>query len=189
MECEQWQVEQAQHDPEAFRVLYNLYLPRVYTYVGYRVGVQEETEDLVSEIFLHVVEEIARFQWRHSYSFSAWLFRIAHNAIANFHRDAARAGIPLPLDALPLLAANSLLPEDALLRKELFAHLHTIVNELPSRRREVITLRYFAGLRNQEIAEVLNIDERTVASTMGRALTELQARFKMTAAHRRSSAE
>jgi RNA polymerase sigma-70 factor (ECF subfamily) len=178
-ECERDLVELARHDPEAFRMLYNFYLPRVYTYVSYRVGAQQDAEDLVSQIFLKVVEELARFEWRHAHSFAAWLFRIAHNIVVNFHRDASRAGAPLPQDALPAIAANALLPEDALLRKELFAQLHLMVNELPSRRREVLSLRYFAGLRNQEIAEVLGIAERTVASTLSRALSDLHTRLKI----------
>ncbi|MEO8288272.1 MAG: RNA polymerase sigma factor [Chloroflexota bacterium] len=171
-------VERAAYEPEAFRQLYDRYLPRVFTYVSYRVGRRDEAEDLVSEIFLKVVEDLPRFEWRHGGSFAAWVFRIAHNAVANFHRDTARHGRLLPADALPPIAANTLLPEDALLRKELFAHLHTVVNELPSRRREVVSLRYFAGLHNQEIAQILGIDERTVASTLSRALDELQARLK-----------
>ncbi|HET9495759.1 MAG TPA: sigma-70 family RNA polymerase sigma factor [Chloroflexia bacterium] len=175
VECEQQLVERAPGDPEAFRQLYNIYLPRVYAYVGYRVGAEQDTEDLVADIFLKVVEELGRFEWRHSKSFAAWVFRIAHNLVANFHRDTGRAGTLLPLDALPDIAANALLPEDSLLRKELFARLRDAVNALPARRREVVSLRYFAGLHNHEIAQVLGIDERTVGSTLSRALDELQA--------------
>lgn len=182
-ECEQQLIERAKHETDAFRQLYNLYLQRVYTYVSYRLGVQQDVEDLVSQIFLRVIEELAHFQWLHSYSFAAWVFRIAHNAVANFYRNASRSSPTLNLEVLPHIAANAMLPEDVLLRKERFAQLHLIVNNLPSRRREVICLRYFAGLRNQEIAEVLGIDERTVASTMSRALSDLQARFKIADAY------
>lgn len=180
---EQGLVERAACEPEAFRQLYNLYLSRVHTYISYRVGARQETEDLVSEVFLTVVEELPRFEWRHSGSFPAWLFRIAHNVTANFLRDTARArrvSISLPLDTLSPIAANTLLPEDALLRKELFAQLYVAVNALPARRREVVSLRYFAGLHNKEIALVLSIDERTVASTLGRALAELRAGLALT---------
>lgn len=177
-DCEQRLVEQARLNAEAFRRLYNLYLPRLYAYVVYRVGGVQDAADLVSEVFLKVAEELGSFQWRHDNSFAAWLFRIAHNLINNFHRDTQRAGVALPLDDLPQIAADGLLPEDALLRKEVFAHLHALVISLPPRRREVITLKYFGGLRNQEIAAVLGLDERTVASNLSRALDDLQVRTK-----------
>jgi RNA polymerase sigma-70 factor, ECF subfamily len=173
IDCEHELVAQARHDPEAFRRLYRVYFPRVYAYVSYRVGNAQDVEDLVAETFLSVARGLDGFEWRHGNSFAAWLFRIAHNLVGNFHRDAARAGQTLPLDALPEVAAHDRLPEDAVLRKELFAHLRKLVNELPARRREVVTLKYYAGLRNLEIAEVLGLDERTVASHLSRALADL----------------
>lgn len=174
---EQELIGRAREEPEAFRELYRLYLPRVYAYVSYRVGSMHDAEDLTAEIFLLVVREFGRFEWRHDNSFAAWIFRIAHNLVANFVRDGKRAGVALGLDELPQIDANALLPEDELLRKELFAHLHSLVNELPPRRREVVSLRYFAGLRNNEIARVLGMDEHSVASTLSRALDDLQKRF------------
>lgn len=179
-ECEQQLVEriQARRDAEAFKQLYSLYLPRVHTYLSYRVGRWQDAEDLTSEVFLRVVEGLVggSFAWRHQNSFAAWVFRIAHNLVSRFHRDAraGQGGHPVPLDELPPIAANDLLPEDALLRKEVFQQLHRLVNDLPERKREVVSLRYFAGLRNREIAQVLGIDERTVASTLSRALDELE---------------
>jgi len=174
---EQDLVEKSRTDPQAFKVLYNLYLPRLYAYLSYRVGRKQDAEDLVAETFLKVVEDLPRFKWQHDNSFAGWLFRIAHNLSVNFQRDAWRAGEPLPLDSLPRIAANSLLPHDEVSRKELFAHLHLLVNELPPRRREVITLKYFAGLQNKEIAAVLGLDERTVASNLSRALDDMQKKY------------
>lgn len=176
-ECERELIQRACRNPQAFSELYNLYLPRLYAYVVYRVGSRQDAEDLVSEVFLHVAEGLDAFEWRHDSSFAAWLFRIAHNLISNFHRDTRRAGAVLPLDDLPQIAANTLLPEDMLLRKEVFAHLHKLIISLSPRRREVVTLKYFAGLANHEIAAVLHLDERTVASNLSRALDDLQARL------------
>jgi RNA polymerase sigma-70 factor (ECF subfamily) len=158
------------------------------------VGRKQDAEDLTAEVFLKVMEELGagRFEWRHNNSFAAWVFRIAHNLVGNFRRDAARAGSiggtegaghPIPLDELPEIASSDLPPEDALLRKEVFAQLHALVNELSARKREVVSLRYFAGLRNHEIAQVLGIDERTVAATLSRALDELGARLKLAGAN------
>jgi RNA polymerase sigma-70 factor (ECF subfamily) len=149
--------------------------------VAYRVGNTQDVEDLVAETFLSVVRGLHCFEWRHDNSFAAWLFRIAHNLVGNFYRDTARAGHPLPLDVLPEIPAHDRLPEDAVLRKELFARLQELVNGLPARRREVITLKYYAGLRNLEIAEVLGLDERTVASHLNRALADLLEKYRATA--------
>ncbi len=172
-------VEAARWDAGAFRQLYNHYFPRVFAYVSYRVGSAPDTEDLVSQTFMKVVEEIHRFEWRHDNSFAAWLFRIAHNLVSNYHRHNRRAEETLPLDELPDIAASALLPDDLELRKETFAHLHKLVDALPERRREVITLKFFGGLNNREIARVLGIDERTVASNLCRALDDLQENYDL----------
>jgi RNA polymerase sigma-70 factor (ECF subfamily) len=176
-DCEQELIEQSRSNPQAFRALYNRYLPRLYAYMSYRVGRKQDAEDLVAETFLKVVEELYRFEWRHVNSFGGWLFRIAHNLSLNFQRDTWRAGECLPLDSLPRIEAHALLPQDEVLRKEVFARLHLLVNELPPRRREVINLKYFAGLHNKEIAGVLGLDERTVASHLSRALDDMQEKY------------
>lgn len=64
-------------------------------------------------------------------------------------------------------------------RREEAARLRALVNELPERTREIVTLRYYGGLRNTEIAEVLGIGEKTVAATISRALDGLQAKYVM----------
>ena len=172
-------VEAARWDPHAFRQLYNHYFPRVFAYVSYRVGSALDTEDLVSQTFMKVVEEIDHFEWRHDNSFAAWVFRMAHNLVSNYHRHNRRAEEALPLDEIPDIAASALLPDDLVLRKETFAHLHRLVATLPERRREVITLKFFGGLNNREIARVLGIDERTVASNLCRALDDLQEKYEL----------
>jgi RNA polymerase sigma-70 factor (ECF subfamily) len=173
-------IEEARYgDSRAFRQLYSRYFPRLYAYASYRVGNVQDTEDLVSQTFMKVVEEIDHFEWRHDNSFAAWLFRIAHNLISNYHRHSSRAEVALPLEDLPEIAASALLPDDLVLRKETFTHLRSLVATLPERRREVITLKFFGGLKNREIARVLGIDERTVASNLCRALDDLQAQYAL----------
>jgi len=173
----QWVERAQQGDAEAFRHLYTLYFPRVYASVAYRVGDAQDTQDLVSEVFLKVVEDLGRFEWRGPGSFAAWLFRVAHNLVSDHHRRHRRRAKPLPLDALPEVQTNTGLPDDAALRKEAFSRLHELINTLSPRRQEVITLRFFAGLRNREIAEVLGLDERTVASHLCRGLEDLHRKW------------
>lgn len=174
---EQHWVEQARHDPTAFGYLYDHYFPKVYAYVNYRVGHVQDTEDLVSEIFLKAVDAMASFEWRHTHSFAAWLFRIAHNVLSKYHRHHRRWGDALPLDALPDSEHTALLLDDIVLQRERFAQMRTLLGKLTPRQREVITLKFFGGLHNYEIATVLAIDERTVATHLCRGLEDLQRRY------------
>jgi RNA polymerase sigma-70 factor (ECF subfamily) len=176
---EQRLIEQARCDPPAFGQVYQHYFPRLYAYVWYRVGTTPETEDLVADIFLKVVAALraGRFEWRHAGSFAAWLFRVAHNSVRDYRRDHQRGMPPLPLDAVADLPARTPLPEEGVLQQEEVAVLRRLLATLSPRRQEVITLKFFAGLRNTEIATVLGLDERTVASHLSRGLADLHSKF------------
>ena len=78
-------------DPGALSELYTLYFPRVYRYILARTGNTYDAEDLAEEVFMKVLEAIERFQWREA-PFSAWLFRIAHNALISQRRKEAVRG-------------------------------------------------------------------------------------------------
>ena len=153
-------------------------MPRVYAYIAYRVGKEQDAEDLTSETFLSVVDHMADFEYRHDGAFAAWIFRIAQNKVNQFFRRNHRQHDAVPLEDLPEIASSELLPDDVLSRKERFAILSRLVNQLSPRRQEVIRLKYFAGLRNIEIAALLELDERTVASHLSRALADLQNHYQ-----------
>jgi RNA polymerase sigma-70 factor, ECF subfamily len=166
-------VAQVSRNPEAFRPLYQHYYPRVFAYVAYRVGGKQEAEDLTATIFIKVIESIDRFEYRVQGAFATWLFRIAHNEVQQFYRTLYRRDI-VPLDDLPDIESADLLPDEAFARKEQFARLREALSSLSPRRQEIITLRFFGGLRNNEIAAVLALDERTIASHLYRGLEDLK---------------
>ncbi len=180
---EQHLIERARRDADGVRDLYRHFLPGVYAYVAYRVGRVQDAEDLTAETFLRVIEHLQSFQWRGAQSFSAWVFRIAHNVVGDFHRTREQVHAPLDEDGLPLIHTHALLPEDAVLRKEQFAQLYRLIGTLSQRRQEVITLKFFTGLRNNEIADVLGLDERTVASHLCRGLEDLHCKFRQEDTH------
>jgi RNA polymerase sigma-70 factor (ECF subfamily) len=164
-------------DADAFRALYRRYFPRVYAYTAYRVGRAQDAEDITAEVFVKAVAGLARFEDRGAGAFGAWLFRIAHSQIALFYRQQRRINESIALDDLPDIQGGELPLEQAVQRKEQFARLRVLCLALAPRRREVLLLRFFGGLRNQEIAEVLGLDERTVASHLSRALDDLRRRY------------
>lgn len=168
---------QAPWSPEAFAELYDRYLPRVYAYVAYRVPHTQDVEDLVSESFFRAIRGQPQFEPQHEGAFAAWLFRIAHNLVVDFYRRGATQATPLSLDQLPELHSANPTPEDLVSQEELFVRLRRLIAQLPARRQEIITLKFFGQLRNQAIADILGLDERTVASHLCRGLRDLHQYF------------
>jgi RNA polymerase sigma-70 factor (ECF subfamily) len=160
-------------DREAFGILYDALLPGLYGYVRARMASDVEAEDVVSEVILTVVKKLRDFHWRHPGSFRAWLFQIARRELVDFYRQ--NGSQTAPMDETHETLSDPLSDPEILSRHgEIRADLLATVNRLSERKREVVMLRYFGGLRNMEIAAVLDLDERTVAAHLSRALDELQ---------------
>lgn len=174
---EQTLLRDARHDSGAFQELYAHYFPKVYAYIGWRIGRVEDIEDIVADTFLSAVEDLNNFEWRGNGSFGAWLFRIARNKVSSFYRKEKREPPEILLEELPEIPSGSLLPPDSALQKEQFAQLRRLIATLSPRWQEVITLKFFAGLRNNQIAQMLGVGERTVAAYLSRGLAELHQKY------------
>ncbi len=170
---EQMLVERAKHDPEAFRTLYRHYFPRIYGYVGGRIPRKQDAEDVVADIFLSVLKGLPKFENRGEGAFTAWLFRIAYNAVKQFYRETS-ANPAVSFVDIDVFADSTPALDSAIIQTEKFARIRHLVTRLSPRRQEVVTLRFFAGLRNQEIADVLELDARTVAAHLCRAIDDLR---------------
>jgi RNA polymerase sigma-70 factor (ECF subfamily) len=170
---EQQQIERARHDRQAFRPLYRAYVERIYSYVAYRVGNPQDAEDIVSDVFTRAMTKLDQYDGQ--YPFVAWLFGIARHAVIDHYRSDSRAPDIIPFDNAPPLAEDDLPPESQLTRQEQAGRVRAAIELLSERRRDVLTLRYYGGMSNKEIAALLELDERTVASHISRALDDLQA--------------
>ncbi|MBZ0291125.1 MAG: RNA polymerase sigma factor [Anaerolineae bacterium] len=174
---EQELVRRAVDDLDAFQQLYHRYFQRVYGYVASRIEDQREAEDLVSEIFLRVIKNLTQLRNERHISFAAWLFVIARHAITDHYRRNGRSETPMPLDAAENLVAAEPKPDEMFIDTEEAAKLYQMILTLSERKREIITLRYYGGLRNHEIAVVLGIGEKTVSAYLSRALQELRQQY------------
>lgn len=173
LQCDKTLVQRASQDSTTPQTLYESYFHRVYRYVMTRVDHPQNAEDLASEIFIQMIKGLPKFRNQYVPSFAAWIFAIARNAIADFYRRKGRTPHQLALDDLVDHSLSSFDPYILLIERENRSELHMLLQLLPERRREVVILKYFADLRNLEIAEVMGIDERTVASHLNRGLKDL----------------
>lgn len=170
-------IQRAIDDPDAFQQLYARYVRRIYGYVASRIGDRQDAEDVVSQIFLHVIKNLDQLRQRQHISFAAWLFVIARHTIADHYRKDGHSDEHVSLDAVEPSASAEKQPDQIVSESEEAAHLYQLVLTLPERKREIITLRYYGGLRNQEIAVVLGIGEKTVSAYLSRALNDLQEKY------------
>ncbi len=143
-------------DEAALAELYNLYFPRVYRYILARMGNPYDAEDLTEEVFLRVLDAIERFQWREA-PFSAWLFRIAHNAVISQRRKEGARGRASPLsEALPV---DSQGPEEMVANRLALNEIMRAAETLPEAQRRVIGFRFAAGLSVAETAQAMGKGE------------------------------
>ena len=172
-EQEREYIRQARADPRAFVHLYDHYFPRIHAYVCYRVQDRQDAEDVIAEVFFKAIRGLRRFKWRNRNSFAAWLFRIAHNLVVDYYRQHRQVVQELDPRERGLVG----MPEEVVTQQETFRRMRALIGTLSPRRQEVITLRFFGGLRNKEIASILGLDERTVAAHLSRGLQDLRDRY------------
>ncbi len=165
-------VAQAKDDPAAFGVLYERYIDRVYAYIYHRVGNAQETEDLTARTFYRALDKLHTYEDR-GLPFSAWLFRIAHNLVANWHRDNSRRRF-LSLEKLWSHSNEDETPEEQVEEEERHEALWDVINELPDDRRNLLLYKFSSRLSNLEIGEVMNKSESAIKSLYFRTLTSLR---------------
>jgi RNA polymerase sigma-70 factor (ECF subfamily) len=162
----------SQGDREAFGSLYEQYVERIFNYVYYRTGNVHDAEDLTARVFYRAMHHIQNYTDR-GVPFSAWLYRIAHNLIANWHRDRSRHQ-EIPLDDAPSLHYKGDPPETALLQGQDREALLKLIRHLPAERQHLLILKFVENMSNTEIGEIMNRSEGAVKSLYHRTLLALR---------------
>ncbi len=162
----------AQGDREAFGQLYEQYIDRIFNYVYYRTGNLHDAEDLTARVFQRAMNHIHTYTDR-GVPFSAWLYRIAHNLVANWHRDRSRRQ-EIPLNDLPVVPSKEDRPETSLVRSQEQDSLLHLIRQLPPERQNLLILKFVENLSNAEIGQIMGRSEGAVKSLYHRTLLSLR---------------
>jgi len=172
-------IEQAKADKQAFGKLYELHVDRIYNYIYYRTGNSGDAEDLTARVFFRAIRHIDNFQYR-GVPFSAWLYQIARNMLANWYRDQGRRKM-ISLDRVAQLQSTHS-PELAAEQLEGRQALLAAIRRLPADRQELLILKFVERVSNAEIGQILGRTEGAIKSLYHRTLLSLRDDLQKTAA-------
>ncbi len=164
---------QAASDPYAFSTLYHRCYARIYNYVRYRVDDDATADELCGSIFERLLNALNGFKPERA-SFITWLFAIARNAL-NDHYRRQRLRRFIPLDAILQRPDPQLSPEELVLRDEQTSQLLKALRDLEPKERDLLGLKFAAGLNNREIAGLTGLSESNVGVRVYRAIQKLRA--------------
>ena len=165
-------VEEAKSNPQAFGLLYERYVERIYNYIFYRTGNQQEAEDLTAKVFHKALDHIGRYDNR-GVPFSAWLYRIARNeALSRLRRQKW-------LSPQSWFGATEMrVTETAVQTRQTRQSIHHALARLRPQDRDIIVLRYLEELPSDQVAEILDCSTQNVYVRLHRALERLRTELE-----------
>ena len=182
-------VTAARTSREAFGQLFDHFYPPIFAYCSRRLLVRAVAEDVTSEVFLKVAGSIHEFPGACAEDFRRWLFRIATNEInAQLRKSIRRRQLLEAAAEMGVVGAEiskSLRVEESSVQ---WQEVCSALQELTDREQSIISLRYFAGLKHDQIADVLKVRAGTVRVALSRALDKLRERLRVPETPRPSAA-
>lgn len=164
-------------NPQCFEKVYEFYYEMILKYLLKRTMSSETAYDLTADTFIKAFEGLSKFKWT-GVSMKVWLYRIAINSLKNYRRNPTSSPLTAELEGHASLVAD-VKEELKELDKALFgddemAKLSDAIGTLNSDHQNIISLYYFSGMSQKEIAETTDSSEAAVKATMHRAMTNLR---------------
>jgi len=156
-----------------FASVYQAELPRVYNFFRYHVGDDQIAEDLTAETFEKAWRNRERYR-EDLGSFSTWLFTLARRVAIDYYRKRRPT---LPLDEKVVISDSEKIEDTAQEHAE-FAHLAMLLARLAERERELVALKYGAGLTNRAIARLTGLSESNISTILHRITLQLRAQLE-----------
>ena len=157
-------------DPQALTEIHDEYFPRLFRYAQQRLSDRHQAEDAASEVFIRLVESIHSGQGPRC-NITGWLFQTASNIINDYYRAQYRHPAEPLDDDLPSPTEP---PEERLAGGLGDPALQQAMTTLTAPQREVLALRFSAGLNLEETARVMDKSINAVKALQFRAIASLR---------------
>jgi RNA polymerase sigma factor (sigma-70 family) len=164
-------VAEARHDSKAFTALYRHYLTPVYRYLVSRVNNLHDAEDLTAQVFTEALEGLVADRYQSGGNFAAWLFTIARRRLVDFYRQHPTSQLADPPSQEPSLLS-------IVENNENIQHLSRLLAQLDEEHRELLRLRFSAGLSFSQISLLDGRSEPAVKMAFYRTISFLQKHWE-----------
>lgn len=157
---------------EKFAEIYDVYYSRVYKYICYRINNHYDAEEICSHVFEAVISKYNSYSPQKS-NFEVWLFAIARNAVTDYFRSQKKR-ITFSLDSILDMILPRPSPEEIVILEDSNEILYKALAKLSDKERNIIGMKYAAGLKNAEIADLLGVSSSNIGVVLYRCLKKLQ---------------
>ena len=164
----------AKKDPQAYGKVYDLYAPRIYRFVYFKVSSEEEAQDITADVFLKAWQYLLDPKGNDVRHLSALLYRIARNNVIDFYRQRAARGEIATIDSNDEVIADTREQFKQLDAKLDVEALAPALRSLKDEYREVLVMKYIDQLETDEIAEALSKTNGNVRVLLHRAMNALR---------------
>lgn len=173
MQLEWEEIQAAQKNSAMFRPIYTRYFENIFRYIYRRTVDEQLSADICSQVFLKALQRLGKYQFK-NVPFSAWLYRIASNEVAQHYRNTKkRRVVSLEESNIGEMLAE-LNPSDFKKQKQVKTAFIDTLNELKPTDMELIEMRFFEQRNFREIASILGLSESNAKVRTYRILARMK---------------
>jgi RNA polymerase sigma-70 factor, ECF subfamily len=157
-------------EPDALGQIFDNHYEQIYCYVQRRLGNTDSAQNIASECFCRLLQAYKDGRGPHD-GVLYWLYRVAHNLVVDVYRQAHRQ--PLPLYET-VLSDKDPQPEEAVLQQQQQVRVRWALAQLTEDQQQVLSLKFFEGMDNEQVAQIMQKTVGAVKSLQHRGLASLE---------------
>lgn len=167
-------IEKIKEDKKYFYQLYEKYLDKTYNFVYSKVQDKQLAEDLVSESWFKIIRKIDKFIPEKDYQVSVWIFRIVRNHMFDYFKKKKNIFLEKSEEILEYIEDDRVSLSRDIENEFSREIILEQMEKLSKQEREILNLKYFSDLKNNEIWKLLKIKEKSVSSVLHKGIKKLK---------------
>ncbi len=154
------------------------YRKKVYLQICHYINDYDEAEDITQEVFIKALKNLDKFQQK--CTLSTWLYTITKNTCFSKIKEKKEGKYKHNLDTINDFSSHNARPDEELEFNELNNILKKAFNQLPKKQTEIFLLRFFYGMKYEEISKITKTSIGTLKANYFNAINKIKLQIKKT---------